>query len=394
MNKLFIAPKIKVGYQKRTDTFTGKLAYVIYYDEKGKLRKETSWEGWRDKDIPFDEYENVPTDGFTINKDVKRYNGNWWSSTRTLVRIHDPRGFEFEVTTENLIAILMHTDCLRRGLIGQFVYAWAGKELVLLPTNSEEYQGGIKYTSGLAKKVAAKNLIAGMAYSTKRRGDTIYIGKFDYYSFEENNYYGVSGPRTSKKCHIFTDDNGKSFYTKDSVSFLSQQISDTIVSNYAELVEKYNSHIYAHKITGFEFKKTEFDPTMHGDIVGHNAHLNKPTYFTRNPNDTYSDIYFILNLEWDKTSDKYILKGYVKNRSDYYLGGNYNINTTDTNIVRNERSRDRSSYYGYYRNDDKILQIEDVNKIDLYDLYVTFENGKVNKIEKMTDLASESKLVI
>lgn len=39
MDQLFIPEKIKVGYQKRTDTYTNKLAYVIYYDEKNKLRK-------------------------------------------------------------------------------------------------------------------------------------------------------------------------------------------------------------------------------------------------------------------------------------------------------------------------------------------------------------------
>ena len=44
---LYIPDKIKVGYQKREGTYTGKLAYVIYYDEKGKLRKEASWNSWR-----------------------------------------------------------------------------------------------------------------------------------------------------------------------------------------------------------------------------------------------------------------------------------------------------------------------------------------------------------
>lgn len=124
---VFIAPKIKVGFQKRSDTFTGKLAYVIYYDEKGKLRKEKSWESWRDKKIAPQEFENTPIDGFTLNKDVQR-SREWFGSGRNMIRIHDPRGFEFEVTCENLIEILMHTDCLRRGLIGQFVYAWFGAD--------------------------------------------------------------------------------------------------------------------------------------------------------------------------------------------------------------------------------------------------------------------------
>lgn len=65
---IFIPKTINVGYQNRSGTYTGKLAYVIYYDEKGKLRKETSWNGWRDKNIPNNEYDNIPTEGFVLNK--------------------------------------------------------------------------------------------------------------------------------------------------------------------------------------------------------------------------------------------------------------------------------------------------------------------------------------
>ena len=55
--KLFIPERINVGYQKRQGTYTGKLAYVIYWDKKGTLRKERSWKSWCHDDIektPFD----------------------------------------------------------------------------------------------------------------------------------------------------------------------------------------------------------------------------------------------------------------------------------------------------------------------------------------------------
>ena len=68
--QLFIPSKIKVGFQKRDGTYTGKLAYVIYYDLTGKLRKETSWESWRDKKITPVEFTNEPTEGFVLNKGV------------------------------------------------------------------------------------------------------------------------------------------------------------------------------------------------------------------------------------------------------------------------------------------------------------------------------------
>ena len=42
-SNIYIPKRLNVGYQNREDTYTVKIAYVIYYDEKGKLRKETSW---------------------------------------------------------------------------------------------------------------------------------------------------------------------------------------------------------------------------------------------------------------------------------------------------------------------------------------------------------------
>ena len=47
-SNLYIPKKIHVGYQNRSDTYTSKLAYVIYEDEKGVIRKKDSWDKWID----------------------------------------------------------------------------------------------------------------------------------------------------------------------------------------------------------------------------------------------------------------------------------------------------------------------------------------------------------
>lgn len=91
---LFIPRRINVGFQAREDTYTGKLAYVIYFDEKGKLRKESSWNIWRDSKIPNIEYENEPTEGFVLNKKVGGYCNHWSDFRQSYVRVYDPRGFE------------------------------------------------------------------------------------------------------------------------------------------------------------------------------------------------------------------------------------------------------------------------------------------------------------
>lgn len=395
MSNIFVAPKIKVGFQNRQGTYTGKLAYVIYYDEKGKLRKEKSWEGWRDKDIPAEEFENVPTEGFTINKDIKRYSGEWFSSTRTMIRVHDPRGFEFEVTTENLIGILMHTDCLRRGLIGNFVYAWMGTELVLLPTNSEEYQNAVKYTSGLSKKVSAKELVPGLSYKTKREGNVIYIGRMNWYSYKDESWYYCywDGPRKEQKVHVFTYDDGKTFFKKTSADFLAEPNSDTPVSNYAELVDKYNKKIYSKKILRYEFRPTPFDPSTIKDSYNGRT-LCRRGYWVPSPKRENFFVQLGVNAVVDvpynatgrRDPDNAVVTGYSLETEDIYHGYSGVVAGT-TEFVK--VTADRNNGYYYHSNGRKSVKLEEMMQYKLHDLYAIFEDGKEKKINKLDELSDK-----
>lgn len=190
---IYVPNKIKVGFNKRSDTYTGKLAYVIYYDEKGKLRKETSWNSWRDKNIDPEEYDNEPTSGFVLNKKVGDYSGDWGNHRQAYCRIYDPRGFEFEITINNLLFILEHcTCCPGKGLEGDFVYGWDGKDLVLLPTNSPDYIEIEKYSKRINdhKTFKGKDLIVGATYLTKDNEEWIYMGRFDKWDCHHSYYYG------------------------------------------------------------------------------------------------------------------------------------------------------------------------------------------------------------
>ncbi len=176
--QLLIPEKVNVGFQNRGDTYTAKLGYVIYYDHKGVLRKEKSWQGWRDKSIDPQEFQNLPTEGFVLNRNVGGYKSDW-NYRSAKIRIYDPRDWEFEITLENLLFILSVGDCSRgKGLEGKFVYAWQGTELVLLPVASEDYKNSTEYTELQSCKVKAKELIPGASYKTKKQDVYIYLGKF------------------------------------------------------------------------------------------------------------------------------------------------------------------------------------------------------------------------
>lgn len=184
-SSIFIPKTINVGYQNRSGTYTGKLAYVIYYDEKGKLRKETSWNGWRDKNIPNNEYDNIPTEGFVLNKKAGDYSTGW-DHRHAYCRVYDPRGFEFEITIENLLYILENANCIKgKGLEGEFIYGWDGKDLVLMPVESPDYKQIAAYNKIVHnnESIKTRDLILGATYLTKENIEWIYMGRFETYGY-------------------------------------------------------------------------------------------------------------------------------------------------------------------------------------------------------------------
>ena len=185
-NTIFIPKRINVGFQNRNDTYTGKLAYVIYYDEKGKLRKEPSWQNWRDKSIDPQEFDNEPISGFVLNKKVGGTCYNW-DPRQTYTRVYDPRGFEFEITIPNLLWILENGDCIKgKGLDGEFVYGWDGADLLLVPVNAPEYAASQKLNAVKFENtfIKGKDLIVGHAYKFVDDKEYIFLGRYNYYDYK------------------------------------------------------------------------------------------------------------------------------------------------------------------------------------------------------------------
>lgn len=193
---IFVPSKINVGFQNRKDTYTGKLAYVIYFDEKGKLRKETSWNSWRDENIPNEIYENEPMDGFVLNRRAGGVEESWgWNPRKTYCRVCDPRGFEFEITIANLLWILENCNSIKgKGLEGEFVYGWDGKELVLVPVESPDYKEIEAKNKVIHNNefIKAKDLIVGATYRNLKDEKFVFMGKFNAFDKEYNSYHEPS----------------------------------------------------------------------------------------------------------------------------------------------------------------------------------------------------------
>jgi hypothetical protein len=279
-DQLFIPSRVKVGYNKRDDTYTGKLGYVIYFDANGKLRKESSWEKWRQKNLGQDEYDNVPTEGFVLNKDVggKRHSYSDWHGRMEKVRVFDPRNFEFEISIPNVLFILTNcTSTKGKGLEGQFVYAWAGTELILLPIDCEEYRQSQKFSAGLAGKVSTKELVPGCTYLSKRQNELVYLGKFGWSSRATYAYEKRGLSFELKTGHVFynpkPDKDGyqpedQKFILFSSPAALSARTNDTPVDNYADLLHQFNQSehnalVKDVKVAPFHFDFNEQERSYH-----------------------------------------------------------------------------------------------------------------------------------
>lgn len=205
VQNLFIPEKLNVGFKKREGTFDGNLAYIIYYDEKGKLRKEQSWDTWRDKKITALALDNKPQKGLIINKGIKRH-GYHFGSGRSMARIYDPRGFEFEVSVDNLIGIINQSNIDLSEIVEECVYAWAGTELILLPTNSEQYKSALIHTENKNSKISLKDLKVGQTYSLKNSESLhVYIGHYEINNFLNTDYNKIKAYINSSKAkkHVF-----------------------------------------------------------------------------------------------------------------------------------------------------------------------------------------------
>lgn len=223
MKDTFIPKKIKVGYQERSGTYTGKLAYVIYYDHLKKLRKETSWNSWRNEKIDPSEFDNIPTEGFVLNKQVGGHGGGW-DSRQSYCRIYDPRGFELEITTDNLLWILEWCDCLKgKGLSGKFVYGWIGDQLVLIPECTDDYKKAKEFSDKLFTKptIGKSELEVGSLYKLKGESKRmIYIG-----NLRVQNKLGTG---YSSKLMFCKEGNLDVLYPKSKTSVLTKEASGVL----------------------------------------------------------------------------------------------------------------------------------------------------------------------
>lgn len=98
----------------------------------------------------MEDVENKPASGFRITQSIARCG---WNGGNKVVRIEDPRGFELEISVDNLVKVMSMTTVINGVIQGECIWGRDGSSNILLPVNSEPYLDAVKNTTDKNKAV-------------------------------------------------------------------------------------------------------------------------------------------------------------------------------------------------------------------------------------------------
>lgn len=345
MNKIFIPKKLKVGFVKRDDTYTNKLGYVIYYDAKGKLRKEDSFNGWVDKTIPFLELDNTPQSGFVFNRGVSRHSS--FNYTTAKIRVYDNRDFEFEITIGNMVEIMKHSNISHQEIEEKCVFGWDGKDHILIPVNSDIYKNAVSFTNKIENPLNVRTFIPGQTFKNRNGEEWVYLGEYMYPVIKSNK------ERRSNKTTFTRSENKYSFFFNPSENKFSNAAKSTMIElfdenihpQYLEMVESIANGLHLWTLGDFVKEKltdAEMLQYCRDFYIGLKKNLlrrDKP--HLSGMQNYYASIY---NFPSEIYAEQ---NGYLKN---IYLINNYNSSSLHIDY----------SGYKFSMNNNKELVVEDV----------------------------------
>lgn len=183
-SKLYVGKKNEQGNDV-------KLGFATPYEDNaaGAKRRETVDNWAREHTIVDGRYTreylpldvsimaNTPRKGFKITDNIKKV---YWGGGNVTWRVLDPNGFELEIQSNNLMALIQSVGISSGGeILAVCVWARDGAINVLLPTSTEEYKNSIKNAESVKKslKIGRKELVIGRTYRLANGSAGQFLGK-------------------------------------------------------------------------------------------------------------------------------------------------------------------------------------------------------------------------
>jgi hypothetical protein len=135
-----ISDKLYIGFQRsryEEDENPRILGFAVPYEEtKSSEKRRNTVDGWRQDDIDPRTIENKPQKFLRIVDSVVRS-----TTSNKLFRVLDPKGFELEISAENLLRVIEECTISNGTILEECVWTHdrTGK-IYLLPTSTQEYK--------------------------------------------------------------------------------------------------------------------------------------------------------------------------------------------------------------------------------------------------------------
>lgn len=280
-----------------------------------KLQKVDSLENYRfniygsvpDETINPIEFDNIPLEGFVLNKKVGGHRSGW-NHRNAYARVYHPLGFEFEISFENVLYLLENTNFIvGKGIEGKCLLGWQGKNIVLIPENSSDYSEYENFTKAQhVKNVKLSTLKTGHKYKTRQGETWLYLGKhlryIDTYLHREVKEEDIQNVKT-KSTHWFcnVDRNNAhassyNYFFKDTCSVIIEELEEeTDIQKYYDKLSEDLS------FSGFEYKLELVDDKEVQEIVKRGSSYVNGLYWFYYENGNYFQLEYISQYSWDNT---------------------------------------------------------------------------------------------
>ncbi len=182
----YIPELMFTGYQLR-GADDHKLSFMTPYSEDKAFEKRLDTvRRWCNQGVKPELVKNVPSGGFKIDNNVRRYR-----TDNVVWELTHPKGFNFQITSENLCELLLNSEILNGEIQQQLLFVRRGNENYLTSTSSDIYKNALtqkKYET----KVSVKDLKIGDILTLKTGVKVVYYGKFHSVKFRKrlkSSYY-------------------------------------------------------------------------------------------------------------------------------------------------------------------------------------------------------------
>lgn len=237
LSTIKIPEKVYVGFQGRRSQDEVPLGFMTPYttDAAGQKRRDSvdRWAKGYGHNKTFNSVimENKPMVGFRIGRAIRR-SGGWNGSGASYIRIEDPRGFELEITIENL-AMCMNGNIIEDGEIMQScVWGRDGNRNILLPINSDPYKDSVTTKVALENKLSLRDIKTGDKIKLLTGEEGIYLGSMYPYTTERYCYHDKKMEVGTKRYVMkYTDRKGTISY----VGYSSLKVGEVLEAAPAKL---------------------------------------------------------------------------------------------------------------------------------------------------------------